>query len=114
MSDCIFCKIASKSIPSKLIYEDDQVVAFDDLHPQAPVHSLVIPKRHVVSVQELGEQDQALLGRLVLACAKIAKLKGLAENGYRLVTNTGRDGGQSVFHLHFHVLGGRHMAWPPG
>lgn len=114
MSDCIFCKIASKTIPSKLIYEDDQIVAFDDLRPQAPVHSLVIPKRHVASVQELGEQDQALLARLLLACTKIVTLKGLAENGYRLVTNTGRDGGQSVFHLHFHVLGGRHMAWPPG
>jgi len=114
MSDCIFCKIANKTIPSKLVYEDDQIVAFDDLRPQAPVHSLVIPKRHVVSVQELGEKDQALLARLLLACTKIVKLKGLTENGYRLVTNTGRDGGQSVFHLHFHVLGGRHMAWPPG
>ena len=114
MSDCIFCKIANKTIPSKLVYEDDQIVAFDDLRPQAPVHSLVIPKRHIVSVQELEEQDQALLGRLLLACTKIVKLKGLAENGYRLVINTGPDGGQSVFHLHFHVLGGRHMAWPPG
>jgi histidine triad (HIT) family protein len=114
MSDCIFCKIANKTISSKLIYEDDQVVAFDDLNPQAPVHTLVIPKRHVVSVQELGEPDQPLLGRLLLTCTKIAKLKGLVDNGYRLVTNTGRDGGQSVFHLHFHVLGGRHMAWPPG
>lgn len=114
MSDCIFCKIADKTIPSKLVYEDDQIMAFDDLRPQSPVHTLVIPKRHVISVQELGEQDQTLLGRLLLTCTKIAKLKGLADNGYRLVANTGRDGGQTVFHLHFHVMGGRHMAWPPG
>jgi len=114
MSECLFCKIANKTIPSKFIYEDDQVVAFDDLHPQAPVHTLVIPKRHVASVQELGELDQALLGRLLLTCTKMAKLKGMADNGYRLVANTGRDGGQTVFHLHFHVMGGRHMAWPPG
>ena len=114
MSDCIFCKIASKSIPSKLIYEDDQIVAFDDLQPQAPVHSLVIPKRHVASVHELGEMDQPLLGRLLLICTTVAKLKGLIESGYRVVTNTGRDGGQTVFHLHFHVIGGRRMTWPPG
>jgi histidine triad (HIT) family protein len=114
MSDCIFCKIANKSIPSKMIYEDDQIVAFDDLQPQAPVHSLVIPKRHVVSVHELGEGDQSLLGQLLLACTRVARLKGLIESGYRVVTNSGRDGGQTVFHLHFHVIGGRRMTWPPG
>jgi histidine triad (HIT) family protein len=114
MIDCIFCKIANHAIPSKMVYEDDHVFVFDDINPQAPVHSLVIPKRHVASVQELGESDQALIGRLLLACTKVAKMKGLAEPGYRLVANTGKDGGQTVFHLHFHVLGGRHMAWPPG
>ncbi len=114
MSDCIFCKIANKAIPSKMVYEDNQVFAFDDVNPQAPVHSLVIPKRHVASVQELGESDQALMGYLLLACTKVAALKGLTGHGYRLVANTGKDGGQTVFHLHFHVMGGRHMAWPPG
>jgi len=114
MSDCIFCKIASKGIPSKVVYEDDQVFAFDDVNPQAPVHSLVIPKRHVTSVQELGESDRALIGHLLLTCTKVATLKGLTDHGYRLVTNTGKDGGQTVFHLHFHIMGGRHMAWPPG
>lgn len=114
MSDCIFCKIAGKAIPSKMVYEDDHVFAFDDVNPQAPIHSLVIPKKHVASVQVLDEQDQALMGRLLFACTKVAQLKGLADPGYRLVVNTGRDGGQTVFHLHFHVMGGRHMAWPPG
>lgn len=114
MIDCIFCKIANKAIPSKMIYEDDEVFVFDDINPQAPVHSLVIPKRHVASVQELGESDQVLMGRLLLACTKVAEMKRLTEPGYRLVANTGKDGGQTVFHLHFHVLGGRHMTWPPG
>jgi histidine triad (HIT) family protein len=114
MSDCIFCKIAEKKIPAKLVHEDDKVIAFDDINPQAPTHTLVIPKRHIASLQDLGEQDQGLLGHLLLTCRKIASDKGVAKSGYRLVANTGSDGGQSVFHLHFHVLGGRHMAWPPG
>jgi histidine triad (HIT) family protein len=114
MSDCLFCKIVDRTIPAKVVHEDDQTLAFDDIHPQAPVHTLVIPKRHVASIQDLGEPDQALLTRLLLACTTVAKAKGLAAPGFRLVANTGRDGGQTVFHLHFHVLGGRHMAWPPG
>jgi len=114
MSDCLFCKIAGKTIPAKIVHEDDQILAFDDIHPQAPVHTLVIPKRHVASIQDLGEPDQALLARLLLACTKVAKDKGLADSGFRLVANTGRDGGQTVFHLHVHVMGGRHMGWPPG
>jgi histidine triad (HIT) family protein len=114
MSDCLFCKIVEKKIPAKIVHEDDQTVAFDDINPQAPVHALVIPKRHVTSVQELGVNDQSLLGQLLLTCAKVAEQKGLAASGYRLVANTGRDGGQTVFHLHVHVMGGRHMAWPPG
>ncbi len=114
MSDCLFCKIVEKKIPAKLVHEDEHTLAFDDINPQAPIHTLVVPKRHVVSVQNLGESDQALLARLLLTCTKVAHGKGLADSGYRLVANTGRDGGQTVFHLHFHVMGGRHMGWPPG
>lgn len=114
MSECLFCGIVAKTIPAKVVYEDDQTLAFDDIHPQAPVHTLVIPKRHVASVQDLGESDQTLLARLLLTCTKVATDKGLADSGFRLVANTGRNGGQTVFHLHWHVMGGRHMGWPPG
>ena len=114
MSECLFCKIAEKKIPAKLVQEDEHTVAFDDINPQAPVHTLVIPKRHVTAVHDLGLEDEALLARLLMSCAKVAALKGLRSSGYRVVTNTGRDAGQTVFHLHFHVLGGRHMTWPPG
>ncbi|NGZ02029.1 MAG: histidine triad nucleotide-binding protein [Nitrospira sp. WS238] len=114
MSDCLFCKIAEKKIPARLVQEDEYIVAFDDINPQAPVHTLVIPKRHVAAVQDLGQNDEALLARLLMSCTKVAALKGLQSSGYRVVTNTGRDAGQTVFHLHFHVMGGRHMTWPPG
>jgi histidine triad (HIT) family protein len=114
MSDCLFCKIVEKKIPAKIVHEDEHSLAFDDIHPQAPVHTLVIPKKHIAAVQDCGIQDQELLGKLLLSCTKVAKQKGLSESGYRLVANTGRDGGQTVFHLHFHIMGGRHMAWPPG
>lgn len=114
MSDCLFCKIVDKKIPAKLVHEDEHTLAFDDINPQAPVHTLVIPKRHVSAVQDLGNADESLLARLLFSCTKVAMLKGIRESGYRLVTNTGRDAGQTVAHLHFHVLGGRHMAWPPG
>ncbi len=114
MSECLFCKIVERTIPAALVYEDDLVVAFDDINPQAPTHTLVIPRKHVVSIAELQELDVGLLGHLMLVGNKIAKLKGIIDSGYRFVVNTGAHGGQSVFHLHFHVLGGRHMAWPPG
>jgi histidine triad (HIT) family protein len=114
MSDCLFCKIIEKKIPAKLVHEDEHTLAFDDINPQAPVHTLVIPKRHVASLQDLGTGDESLLAQLILVCAKVAGGKGVRESGYRLVTNTGRDAGQTVAHLHFHVLGGRHMTWPPG
>ena len=114
MSDCLFCHIVARTIPATLVYEDDLVVAFDDINPQAPTHTLVIPRKHVTSIAELEDSDVGLLGRLMLAGNKISKLKGIADSGYRFVINTGEDGGQSVFHLHLHVLGGRHMAWPPG
>ena len=114
MSECLFCNIVGKKIPAKIVYEDDHTLAFDDINPQAPVHALVIPKKHVATVQDCNAQDQGLLGQLLFACVKVAKLKGVAESGYRMVANTGRDAGQTVSHLHFHVMGGRHMAWPPG
>jgi histidine triad (HIT) family protein len=114
MTDCLFCKIVERKIPAAIVHEDEQTLAFDDINPQAPVHTLVIPKTHLATVQSCGPQDQGLLGQLLLVCAAVANQKGLAESGYRLVTNTGWDGGQTVFHLHVHVLGGRRMAWPPG
>ncbi|MEP6601724.1 MAG: histidine triad nucleotide-binding protein [Nitrospirota bacterium] len=112
MSDCVFCNIGSGQIPSRMVLQDEEVFAFEDLNPQAPVHVLVIPKRHVAAMNEL--QDAALLGRLFHAANLVAQKKGIAASGYRVVANTGRDGGQSVFHLHLHVLGGRQMNWPPG
>ena len=114
MSDCLFCKIVARTIPATLVYEDDLVVAFDDINPQAPTHTLVIPRKHVTSIAELEDSDVGLLGRLMLAGNKISKLKGIADSGYRFVINTGANGGQTVSHLHLHVLGGRHLAWPPG
>jgi histidine triad (HIT) family protein len=114
MSDCLFCKIVQKTVPAKIVYEDERSVAFDDINPQAPVHSLIIPKQHVSTVQDCRDQPSDLLAHLLLICTKVAKQKGLSESGYRIVTNTGRDAGQTVFHLHFHVLGGRHFTWPPG
>lgn len=114
MGQCLFCQIVEKKIPARTVHEDEWSLAFDDINPQAPVHTLVIPKRHVATLQDCGDEDRLLLGRLLQTCAKVAKLKGLAESGYRVVTNTGADGGQTVFHLHLHVLGGRHLNWPPG
>jgi histidine triad (HIT) family protein len=114
MSDCLFCKIAEKKIPARIVHEDDTCVAFDDINPQAPTHVLVIPKKHAASIAEMHEADANLLGHLLLTGNKVAKLKGIAEGGYRFVINTGKFGGQTVFHLHLHVLGGRAMHWPPG
>ena len=114
MSDCLFCRIVQKTIPAKIVHEDDRILAFDDINPQAPVHTLIIPKQHVSAVQDCREQDRELLAELLVVCTQVAKQKGLTEPGYRIVTNTGRDAGQTVFHLHFHVLGGRHLGWPPG
>ena len=114
MSACIFCRIVDGGIPAKVVHQDEQALAFEDINAQAPAHILVIPKRHVASVQDCRAEDQALLGHLLLTCSKIARMKNLADSGYRIVTNTGVDGGQTVPHLHFHILGGRHMTWPPG
>lgn len=113
MENCIFCKIAAGEIPSNKAYEDDQILAFYDLDPQAPVHILIIPKEHISSADDLTEENGPLLGHIFVTAAKLAKELGL-ENGYRIVNNCGEDGGQTVKHLHFHLLGGRGMAWPPG
>jgi histidine triad (HIT) family protein len=114
MNACIFCRIVNGDIPAKIVHEDAESVAFEDINAKAPVHLLVIPKRHIASVQDCQAEDQALLGHLLVTCSRVARIKHLTESGYRIVTNTGVDSGQTVSHLHFHVLGGRPMAWPPG
>ncbi len=111
--DTIFGKIIRREIPANIVYEDDLALAFTDVNPQAPVHILVIPKKPIPKLTEAEPGDQALLGHLLLTAQKVAEQAGLA-NGYRVVINTGDDGGQTVYHLHLHILGGRHMAWPPG
>ncbi|HET7677362.1 MAG TPA: histidine triad nucleotide-binding protein [Candidatus Limnocylindrales bacterium] len=111
---CLFCGIASGEVPAKRAHEDDQVVAFHDIAPRAPTHILLIPRRHIASAAELTEEDAPLLGRLFAVAAELARAHGIADDGYRLVTNVGRYGGQSVAHLHLHLLGGRAMSWPPG
>ncbi|MDO5037064.1 MAG: histidine triad nucleotide-binding protein [Tissierellia bacterium] len=114
MEDCIFCKIINQEIPSTKVYEDDLVYAFKDADPQAPVHFLVVPKVHIPSANDLKEEDQALLGHILLVISRLAKDLGIAEAGYRIVNNCGEDGGQTVGHLHYHILGGRSLQWPPG
>lgn len=111
--DCLFCNIVKGQIPSEKVYEDNDVYAFKDVNPEAPVHILIIPKRHIKSVDELEETDKELVGHIFLVAKKLAK-KNKLENGYRLVSNIGEEGGQSVKHLHFHLLGGRSFNWPPG
>jgi histidine triad (HIT) family protein len=114
MSDCIFCKIIRGEIPGKKLYEDDDMLAFHDVNPQAPVHFLLIPKRHVKSIMELEEADSALMGKLLYKSQSLAKELGCEEKGARFVINCKSDGGQTVDHLHIHVLGGRPLGWPPG
>ena len=111
--DCIFCKIAAGEIPAKKIFEDERAIAFHDLHAQAPTHFLVVPKQHIESLAAAAPADEALLGHLTAIAARVAAQQNLS-GGYRVVVNTGDDGGQTVPHLHLHVLGGRHMKWPPG
>ncbi len=112
--DCIFCKIINKTIPAKIAYEDEEVLAFHDLHPQAPVHMLVIPKKHISTINQIESQDQMLAGKLLLTAQKLAKDQGFADAGFRVVMNCNEQGGQTVYHIHMHVLAGRHMTWPPG
>jgi histidine triad (HIT) family protein len=112
-SDCLFCKIARKEIPSKIVYEDADVFAFEDISPQAPTHILICPKKHFASLHEAAAEDQNVIGKLHLVAARLAREGNLLE-GYRTVVNNGRGAGQSVFHLHVHLLGGRAFRWPPG
>ena len=111
---CLFCRIVAKEVPAQIVLENEHLLAFRDIHPAAPSHALVIPRKHLAGVHEASPEDAAMLGQLVLTARDVAEKLGLAQGGYRLVMNQGRDGGQSVFHLHCHVLGGRAMAWPPG
>ena len=114
MNDCLFCKIAAGQIPSNKLYEDDQLLAFYDIDPQAPVHFLAIPKEHIASANDITPENSAIVAYIFQVIAKVAAQEGLAENGYRIVNNCGEDGQQTVKHLHFHVLGGRKLTWPPG
>jgi histidine triad (HIT) family protein len=114
MADCLFCKIIAREIPGSIVYEDDRMLAFNDINPQAPTHVLVVPKRHIVSLNELTPGDDQIVGELTRRAAAIAKERGIAVGGYRTVFNTNRDGGQTVSHVHLHLLGGRPMRWPPG
>jgi histidine triad (HIT) family protein len=113
-TDCIFCKIARREIPAEILHESDSIVAFRDLDPKAPSHLLLIPKVHLASVADVAESDGPMLADLFRTATHLATTEGIANSGWRLVTNVGADAGQSVFHLHFHLLGGRLMAWPPG
>ena len=113
-SDCLFCRIAAGQIPATVVYEDEHLVAFRDISPKAPTHILVIPREHVTSLEGAADHHGELLGRVLLAARDLARSEGIAEDGYRTVLNTGADGGQTVHHLHLHLLGGRGLGWPPG
>ncbi|AWN72649.1 histidine triad nucleotide-binding protein [Legionella anisa] len=112
--NCLFCKIAQSAIPASVVFEDDEIMAFRDLNPQAPMHLLIIPKQHIATLNDASDENQALLGKMILRAKKIAQTEGISDAGYRLVFNINPDGGQTVFHIHLHLLGGRHMTWPPG
>lgn len=114
MSDCLFCKITAGEIPTNIRYETDDVIIFDDIQPQAPLHCLVIPKQHLSSLNDLTSSNQAIIGKMMMAAKDFAKQQGVAEQGYRTVINCGEQGGQTVFHIHLHLLAGRAMQWPPG
>lgn len=114
MQDCVFCRIVAKEVQSRIAYEDEDVVAFHDINPQAPIHVLIVPRRHIPTLNDATESDQVLLGKMILVAQKLAKELGIADEGYRLVFNTNRGAGQSIFHIHLHLLGGRPLHWPPG
>jgi histidine triad (HIT) family protein len=114
MEDCIFCKIINKEIPASIVFEDEMMISFNDINPQAPTHILLIPREHFASLNDIPEEKKNILSHLLLRARQIAEEKGIAEKGYRIVLNTERDSGQEVFHIHLHLLGGRRMHWPPG
>jgi histidine triad (HIT) family protein len=114
MAGCLFCEIAAGKIPAKKVYEDEDTIAFRDINPQAPTHILIIPKRHVETLNDLADSDAEMVGRLFIVAKKLAAEEGIAQSGYRAVFNCNRDAGQAVFHIHLHLLGGRAMRWPPG
>lgn len=113
-ADCLFCKIAAKQIPAKMLHEDDEIFVIADINPQAPLHALVIPRKHIRTLNDLSANDEALVGKMMRRAAAIAKEHGYADRGYRTAFNTNGDAGQAVFHIHLHVLAGRHLGWPPG
>ncbi len=112
--DCLFCKLVNGDIPATILYQDDDVIAFEDIAPQAPTHFLVIPKKHITTLNDITLEDAPVIGKLPLVAAQVAKEKSIAEDGYRVVMNCNEMGGQTVYHIHMHVLGGRNMTWPPG
>ena len=114
MADCLFCKIINREIPGSIVYEDDRLLAFNDINPQAPTHVLVVPKRHISTLNELTAEDDQLVGEMVRRATAIAKERGISVGGFRTVFNTNREAGQTVFHIHLHLIGGRPMHWPPG
>jgi histidine triad (HIT) family protein len=114
VADCLFCKIIEGKIPAKLVHEDAEIVAFEDVNPQAPVHLLVLPRKHVATLNDLGPEDDQVAGRMYRVAAALAKARGIAEKGWRAAVNVNRDAHQLVFHVHLHVLGGRPFGWPPG
>lgn len=114
MVDCIFCKIAAGEIPSEVVYQDESMMIFKDINPQAPVHLIIIPKKHIASVDDLTNDDAILIGKIFLQMKEIVKEYSRLDRGYRIICNTGKESGQTVFHIHFHLIGGRHMGWPPG
>jgi len=112
--DCLFCKIIKREIPASIVYEDDRVLAFNDINPQASTHVLVVPKQHIATLNDLKSGDDGIVGEVVRRAAAIASERGIAAGGYRTVFNTNRDAGQTVFHIHLHLIGGRNLSWPPG
>ena len=114
MSDCLFCKIAAHAIPSKVAFEDDRFIAIEDIHPQAPMHLLIIPKAHIATLNDLTPEHDALIGEIMRRAASLARERGFADRGFRTVFNTNSEAGQTVFHIHLHVLAGRSLTWPPG
>lgn len=114
MNDCLFCKIAAGNIPAKIVFENENILAFRDIDPKAPTHILIIPKKHIPTLNELAEADRGLIGEITFTAKELAKQEGIENTGYRTVFNCNRDGGQAVYHIHLHLLGGRKMTWPPG